>query len=123
MLAKLLSCRCGEKKSIKLEGAALDAVRTYEATQERLKAENEAAHKEMWRVVLTEVGHPELIDSSGDFQIDREYLDEHGIAFLKVPVTEADASVGSDTTEQDAEPATQDMGAAETAETPAAAAA
>ncbi|NUB05841.1 hypothetical protein FW320_06580 [Azospirillum sp. Vi22] len=121
MLAKLLGCQCDETKSIKLEGVALDAVRAYEATVERLKAENEAARKEMWRTVLTGAGHPELVDSPDECKIDREYLDEHGIAFLKVPV--AVASAGSDTTEQDAEPASQDVGTVETAETPTAAAA
>ncbi|MGY0793190.1 hypothetical protein ACW7BJ_27805 [Azospirillum argentinense] len=122
MLAKLLGCQCDETKSIKLEGAALDAVRAYEATVERLKAENEAARKEMWRTVLTGAGHPELIDSPDECKIDRQYLDEHGIAFLKVPVAVASADT-SGTTGQDAEPASQDVGTAETAKTPTAAAA
>ncbi|QCO00488.1 hypothetical protein D3093_35165 (plasmid) [Azospirillum argentinense] len=122
MLAKLLGCQCDETRSIKLEGAALDAVRAYEATVERLKTENEAARKEMWRVVLTEAGHPELVNSSDECKIDREYLDEHGIAFLKVPVAAASAGAG-DTTGQDAEPATQDVGTVEIAETPTSAAA
>ncbi len=115
---------CRQTRSIKLEGAAIDAARqldaNHDATAQRIKAllgqvkdligQSKADADELWEIIKRETG----TEGVTGMRLDTDYLTEHGIAFLHVPV--ASASAGSGTTKQD-------VGAAEPAETPTAAAA
>ncbi|WP_454021267.1 hypothetical protein [Azospirillum sp. Marseille-Q6669] len=122
---------CRQTRSIKLTGAAIDAARqldaNHDATAQQIKAlmgqvkdligQNKADADALWEIIKRETG----TEGVTGMRLDTDYLTEHGIAFLHVPVAVASAGAG-DTTEQDVAPASQDVGAVETAETPAAAA-
>ncbi|QCO07333.1 hypothetical protein [Azospirillum argentinense] len=119
---------CRQTRSIKLEGVAIDAARrldaNHDAIAQQIKAlfdqvkdligQGKADADVLWEIIKHETG----TEGMKGLRLDTDYLTDHGIAFLHVPITDASA----DTTEQDAEPASQDVGAVETAETPAAAA-
>ncbi|MFC5358168.1 hypothetical protein [Azospirillum himalayense] len=120
---------CRPTRSIKLEGAAIDAARqldaNHDAIAQQIKAlmgqvkdligQSKADADALWETIKRETG----TEGVKGMRLDTDYLTDHGIAFLHVPVTDASADTG----EQDAEPASQDVGAVEAAEAPAAAAA
>ncbi|MGR0185544.1 hypothetical protein [Azospirillum aestuarii] len=123
---------CRQTRSIKLEGAAIDAARqldaNHDATSQQIKAlmgqvkdligQGKADADALWEIIKRETG----TEGVNGMRLDTDYLAEHGIAFLHVPVATASADE-SDTTELDVAPASQDVGTVETAETSTAAAA
>lgn len=123
---------CRPTRSIKLEGVAIDAARrldaNHDAIAQQIKAlfdqvkdligQGKADADVLWEIIKHETG----TEGVNGMRLNTDYLADHGIAFLHVPVAVASAGAG-DTTEQDPEPASQDVGTVEIAETPAAAAA
>ncbi len=123
---------CRQTRSIKLTGAAIDAARqldaNHDAITQQIKAlmgqvkdligQGKADADALWEIIKRETG----TEGVNGMRLDTDYLADHGIAFLHVPVSAAGADT-SDTIEQGVEPASQDVDAAETDEAPSAAAA
>lgn len=79
------ACTCHETRNIQLTGAALEALRDYDATVSSLTELLKQAQQKFVGALNREFSLELDVE---DVAVDREYLGEFGFAVLKVPVAQ-----------------------------------